>query len=147
MLLVHATSQDQLAAMCQAVVKQLKPGGRFVALTLNPQLVPGQLPRVEHYRSGVTVRGPLNEGAPVDVTMLTASGPLHLCDYYWSQATYESVLHQAGFDRIVWHAMQVSAEGFETYGRAYWQDYLTHPHIVVLEAQRRVMMCQTQIGV
>jgi len=59
---------------------------------------------------------------------------------------YESVLHQTGFERIVWHAMQVSPEGFETYGRAYWQAYLTHPHIVVLDAQRRVM-CQTQIGI
>ena len=106
-----------------------------MALTINPQLVPDQLPRVEHYRSGVTVRGPLYEGAPLDVTMLTASGPLHLCDYYWSQATYESVLRQAGFDTIIWHAMQVSAEGFETHGSAYWQAYLTHPHIVVLEAQ------------
>jgi hypothetical protein len=67
--------------------------------------------------------------------MLTASGPLHLCDYYWSQATYESVLRQAGFDTIIWHAMQVWAEGFETPGSAYWQAYLTHPHIVVLEAQ------------
>jgi hypothetical protein len=89
-LLGHATSPDQLAAMCQGVVKQLKPGGRFVALTLNPQLVPNQLLRVEHYRSGVTVRGPLYEGAPLDVTMLTASGPLHLRNYYWSQATYEA---------------------------------------------------------
>jgi class 3 adenylate cyclase len=134
-LLVHATSRDQLAAMCQAVVTQLKPGGRFVALTINPQLVPAQLPRVEHYGSGVTVQGPLHDGAPLDVMMFTASGPLRLRDYYWSQNTYESVLHQAGFDRIVWHTMQVSAEGFETYGNAYWQAYLTHPHIVVLEAQ------------
>jgi ubiquinone/menaquinone biosynthesis C-methylase UbiE len=133
-LLVHATSRDQLAAMCQAVVRQLKPGGRLVALTINPRLVPDQLPRVEHYHSGVTVQGPLYEGAPLDVTMLTASGPLHLRDYYWSQEMYESVLHQVGFKRIVWHAMQVSSEGFETYGRAYWQDYLNHPHIVVLEA-------------
>jgi hypothetical protein len=31
--------------------------------------------------------------------------------------------------------MQVSAEGLETYGSAYWQVYLNHPHIVVLEAQ------------
>jgi toxoflavin synthase len=141
-LLVHATSRDQLAAMCQAVVKQLRLGGRFVALTINPQLVPAPLLCIEHYRSGVTVQGPLREGAPLDVTMLTASGPLHLRNYYWSRDTYESVLHQAGFDKIVWHAMQVSAEGFETYGSAYWQDYLTHPHIVVLDAQRRVM-CQT----
>jgi SAM-dependent methyltransferase len=138
-LLVHASSRDQLAAMCQGVVKQLTSGGRFVALTINPQLVPGRLPRVEHYRSGVTVRGPLYDGAPLDVTMLTASGPLHLRDYYWSQATYESVLHETGFERIVWHAMQVSAEGLETYGSAYWHAYLTHPHIVVLDAQRQVM--------
>jgi ubiquinone/menaquinone biosynthesis C-methylase UbiE len=135
-LLVHATSREQLAAMCQAVVKQLKPGGRFVALTINPQLVPDRLPRVEHYRSGVTVPGPLYEGAPLDVTMLTASGPLHLRDYYWSRDTYESVLYQVGFKSMVWHVMQVSAQGFETYGNAYWQEYLNHPHIVVMEAQR-----------
>jgi hypothetical protein len=110
-------------------------GAPASALTINPHLVPDQLPRVEHYHSGVTVQGPLYEGAPLDVTMLTASGPVHICDYYWSQVTYEYVLHQAGFDRIICHAMQVSAAGFETYGRAYWQDYLNHPHIVVLEAQ------------
>ena len=46
------------------------------------------------------------------------------------------MLHQVGFDRTVWHAMQVSSEGFETYGSAYWQTYLTHPHIVVLEGQK-----------
>ena len=135
-LLVHATTRHQLAAMCQAIVKQLKPGGRFVALTINPHLVPDQLPRVEHYRSGVTVQGPLHEGAALDITMLTAGGPLHLRDYYWSQQTYESVLHQVGFKRVVWHAMQVSSEGVETYGSAYWQAYLTRPHIVVLEAQK-----------
>ena len=134
-LLVHAASRNQLVAMSQAIAKQLQPGGRFVALTINPQLVPDRLPRVEHYRSGVTLRGPLYEGAPLDVTMLTASGPLHLCDYYWSQAMYESVLHQAGFDGIIWHAMQVSPEGFETCGSAYWQDYRNYPHIVVLEAR------------
>jgi hypothetical protein len=55
---------------------------------------------------------------------------------FWTQETYESVLHQAGFERVVWHAMQVSAEGFEIYGSAYWRAYLAHPHIVVLEAQR-----------
>jgi ubiquinone/menaquinone biosynthesis C-methylase UbiE len=135
-LLVHAASREQLVAMCQAIVKQLKPEGRFVALTINPQLVPDRLPRVEQYGSGVTVSGPLYEGAPLDVTMLTASGPLHLRDYYWSRATYESVLRQVGFTRMVWHAMQVSPEGFAIYGSAYWHAYLTHPHIVVLDAQR-----------
>jgi len=39
-LLVHATTRSQLAAMCQAIGKQLKSGGRFVALTINPQCAP-----------------------------------------------------------------------------------------------------------
>jgi toxoflavin synthase len=135
-LLVHATTRPQLAAMCQAIVKQLKPGGRFVALTINLHLVLDRLPPVEHYQSGVTAQGPLREGTPLDITMLTASGPVHLRDYYWSQGTYESVLQQAGFGMIAWHAMRVSAEGFQTYGRAYWQAYLNNPPIVVLAAQR-----------
>jgi 2-polyprenyl-3-methyl-5-hydroxy-6-metoxy-1,4-benzoquinol methylase len=140
-LLVHATTRFQLAAMCQAIGKQLKPGGRFVALTINPHLMIDQLPRIEQYRSGVTVHGPLYEGAPLDITMLTASGPVHIRDYYWSQETYEDVLHQAGFGRIAWHAMRVSAEGLHAYGSAYWHDYLTHPHIVVLEAQKGGSLC------
>jgi hypothetical protein len=44
------------------------------------------------------------------------------------------VLLRAGFDNIVWHAMQVSSEGIEAYGGAYWQEYLKQPPIVVLEA-------------
>jgi toxoflavin synthase len=122
--------------MCQAIITQLKPGGRLVALTINPHLVPDRLPRVEHYHSGVTLPGPLYDGAPVEVTMLTASGPLQIRDYYWSQATYESVLRQVGIESIMWHAMQVSAAGFETFGRAYWEAYLAHPHSIVLEAPR-----------
>jgi ubiquinone/menaquinone biosynthesis C-methylase UbiE len=135
-LLVHASTRYQLAAMCQAITKQLKPGGRLVALTINPHLVIDQLPPIEKYQSGVTARGPLHEGAPIDITMLTASGPIHICDYYWSQGTYEDVLQQAGFGTISWHAMRVSAEGLQTYGRTYWQDYLNNPQIVVLEAQK-----------
>jgi hypothetical protein len=27
------------------------------------------------------------------------------------------------------------------YGSAYWHDYLTHPHIVVLEAQKGGSLC------
>ena len=65
-----------------------------MALTINPHLMIDQLPRIEQYRSGVTVHGPLYEGAPLDITMLTASGPVHIRDYYWSQETYEDVLHQ-----------------------------------------------------
>ena len=135
-LLVHATTQHQLAAMGQAIGKQLKPGGRFVALTINPHLVLEQLPPVEEYQSGVMAQGPLHEGMPLDITLLTTSGPVQIRDYYWSQETYESVLQQAGFRRMAWHAMRVSAEGFHTYGRAYWQDYLNNPPIVVLEAQK-----------
>jgi toxoflavin synthase len=135
-LLVHATTQHQLAAMCQAIRKQLKPRGRFVALTINPHLVLEQLPPVEQYQSGVTAQGPLREGMPLDITLLTTSGPVQIRDYYWSQETYEFVLQQAGFGRMAWHAMRVSAEGFHTYGRAYWQDYLNNPPIVVLEAQK-----------
>ena len=89
----------------------------------------------------MTVPGPLYEGAPLDITMLTASGPVHIRNYYWSQETYEDVLHQAGFGRIAWHAMRVSAEGLHAYGSAYWHDYLTHPHIVVLEAQKGGSLC------
>jgi ubiquinone/menaquinone biosynthesis C-methylase UbiE len=136
-LLVHATTRDQLVAMCQAIARQLKPEGRFVALTINPHLALDQLAPVEQYQSGVTAQGPLRDGMPLDVTMLTAGGPVQIRDYYWSQGTYESALQQAGFGMVAWHAMRVSPEGFDTYGRAYWRDYLNNPQIVVLEAQKR----------
>jgi hypothetical protein len=122
--------------MCQAMVKQLRPGGRFVALTINPHVVINRLPPIEKYQSGVTAKGPLYEGAPLDITMLTASGPVQIRDHYWSQMTYENVLRQAGVGLIVWHAMRVSEEGFQTYGTAHWQDYLNNPPIVVLEARK-----------
>jgi hypothetical protein len=131
-LLAHATTRHQLTAMCQAIGKQLKPGCRFVAFTINSHLVLGQPPPIEQCRSGATAQGPLRDGAPLAITMLMASGAVHICHYYWSQGTYESALQQAGFGLISWHAMRVSAEGSQTYGRAYWQDSLNNPPVVVL---------------
>jgi hypothetical protein len=52
-----------------------------VALTINPHLVLDRLRPIERYQSGVTAQGPLREGMPLDVTMLTASGRVRIRDY------------------------------------------------------------------
>jgi len=85
-LLVHATSRDQLSAMCQGVVKQLKPGGRLVALTINPQLVPDQLPRVEHYRSRHIPPGAANGWIKIEML----------------EGLYAGLTHPSTIPRLLW---------------------------------------------
>jgi hypothetical protein len=55
--------------------------------------------------------------------------------YRWSARTYERALRRAGFDAITWVRPGVSDEGYQLFGDAYWQNYLTCPQIMILDCR------------
>ncbi|MCY1036503.1 hypothetical protein OV207_34020 [Corallococcus sp. BB11-1] len=55
---------------------------------------------------------------------------------YWSQATYEQALREAGLQRLTWMRPECSAEGISRYGQEFWRDYLDNPHAVALRCER-----------
>lgn len=135
-LLPHAQTEQALIDMAQVMYDNLKPSGRLVTVTDNPDVTPRHMAAPEKFGIQMAINGPIQDGAPIEITVLTEGDPIRIQDYHWSKATYERALRKAGFQKIEWHNMLVSEEGVREYGESYWQDYLASPHIVVLECHK-----------
>ena len=135
-LLPHAKTKSELQAMCDAIFRNLKPGGRFIAVTIDPNISIKRQPELEKYGFRIQAKTPLADGMPLTVTLFTPDEPIYIKDYYWSRQTYEQHLKIAGFHNIAWRPMQVSKEGLAKFGKEYWQGFLDNPGIIVLEAQK-----------
>lgn len=135
-LLHYASSLDSLAAMCAGLARNLKPGGRFVGVVMNPQPPPAD----DTYRSyGLHMRQPdaSTDGAAVHfrVEMGGALTP-EFTAYRFRRPTLEAALTAAGFSDIAWPGVRVSAQGLQQHGAEYWAPYLAHPHAVVLQCRK-----------
>lgn len=145
-VLCYATTVENLEAMCRSAKQDLKPGGVFLAPTLNS----GYADESEHpgyyadyyaaYGFGMSaVTPPAQEGATVTLSMWFPDGsgvdPVALDAVWWSQDTYERALRTAGFTSITWHRMEVSPEGVQAFPAPYWDRYLARPHALVVEAR------------
>ncbi len=135
-LLPHAKTESELQAMCDAIFRNLKPKGRFIAVTIDPNISIKRQPTLEKYGFRIQAKSPLTDGMPLTVTLLTADEPIFIKDHYWSRQTYEQHLKIAGFHHIAWRTMRVSNEGLAKFGNEYWQEFLNNPGIIVLEAQK-----------
>ncbi|MGX1778595.1 class I SAM-dependent methyltransferase [Nocardia brasiliensis] len=144
--LCYATTGQDLEAMCRTAKQDLKPGGVFLASTMNPEYAdenehPGYYS--DYYASyGFSMSAispPVEEGSTVVLSMRfpEESGvePVALEAVWWSAKAYETALRAAGFTSIAWHRMQVSAEGQRAHPAPFWDRYLARPHALVLEAQ------------
>ncbi|AGC43329.1 methyltransferase [Myxococcus stipitatus DSM 14675] len=134
-LLHYAHSPEHMLRMCRNIHAHLKPGGSFVTYTFNP---------------GFSAKGPNSTRygismldfpqAPQDGHAITAElhtkTPFTIHFSYWSQATHEQVLREAGFHSLTWTRPECSSEGLLKYGQAFWQDYLDNPHGIALRCQR-----------
>lgn len=145
-VLCYATTVEDLEAMCRIAKQDLKPGGVFLAPTMNPEYAdesehPGYYS--DYYAaygfSMSAVTSPVEEGSTVTLSMWFPEGsgvqPVALDAVWWSQETYEKALRAAGFTSISWHRMEVSAEGLRAHPAPFWDRYLARPHALVVEAR------------
>ena len=136
-LFPYAPTRQALDKMVRALAANLKSEGRLLAVTTNPALEKTDLSDLTKYGTKMELAEPLEDGAPVIATLFTAAGDIRLSTTYWSQATYERVFVEAGFEQVTWHRMRVSHDGLQAHGEAYWRTYLANPIIVLLEATKR----------
>ncbi|MEI8348557.1 MAG: class I SAM-dependent methyltransferase [Candidatus Omnitrophota bacterium] len=133
-LLHYSKTKEELSEICKNVCLNLKPGGKFVTLNLNPAQ-PLQLDK--RYDSTIIATGPLREGAVLKVTLYLDSRKICSFDnYHWAKRTYEAALSRAGFDGVNWRDIKVSKEGIEKFGSDFWQDYLRQPGVIVIECNK-----------
>ena len=135
-LLNYAHSAEELTQMCRAVVRVLKPGGRFVTVNSNPTEPVVAFPAARAYGFSRRVEGELVEGAPVILEFFLPEGSFEVTNYYLSAATMEKAFRVAGLREFRWHAAEISPEGLSELGRQYWADFLEHPPVAFIECVR-----------
>jgi len=136
----YAKTQEQLHKMCQTIVANLKPGGRFVSINNNLELLPQFYSKIEKYGIFQSVLEPLQEGTPITISVTSgADGDLVTYEnYYLSKSTYEWAFREVGFQEIRWHQPTVSPEGVQEFGKDYWQDFLNFPELIGIECFSRL---------
>ena len=138
MLLHYAPTPDDLARMCHAVAANLKPGGRFVAVNLNPRLSCDETtsPEFAKYHVSCALAGPPGEGAKLLVKLETHGFTVQFHNYWYSPDTYEGALRGAGFHTIAWHDLDIPPELERAFGAAYWDLLIQRPLLSVLTCIR-----------
>ncbi len=131
-LLNCASTKEQLLKMCQAIAIHLKPGGRFVSLNNNLELLPEFYHKHQKYGIARRCAQSLQEGTPITLTLSIPDDgeSISIDNYYLSQATYEWALMSAGFKEIRWHHPIVSPKGIQKFGSEFWQDYIDYPDMI-----------------
>ncbi|MFJ3903675.1 class I SAM-dependent methyltransferase [Streptomyces sp. NPDC090025] len=133
-LLPDASCEEEFAAFCATARQALAPrGGRFVAVTLNPDFA--TCPQW-YWDYGLTLHTdqPAEEGASVLLTTLMGNHVVQWTAHRWSVAAQERALRRAGFSTVDWSCPEVSAAGRERLDNGFWANYLTRPHSLIVEA-------------
>ncbi|MEX0349800.1 MAG: class I SAM-dependent methyltransferase [Paracoccaceae bacterium] len=124
----YAPSEAALFAMCRQIGRNLKPGGRFVTYTINPDYdFSAQDPAMEaqfgfRYE---TIKPPRH---------LLIIGGFEVDIWQWSTETHEAALTAAGLVDIKWHPLELPATRPDLAPQVQW--YLDNPSCVVLSAER-----------
>lgn len=132
-LLHYAESFEHMARMGRAIYANLKPGGRLVTVTANPDFSQSG-PNCTKYGLRVRWSEPVKDGDRTFADILVEP-PFTLEAYYWSRATQERALTEAGFKNVTWVRPECSPEGLAAYGD-FWKDYLDNPHAVLIACEK-----------
>lgn len=137
-LLNYASTKHQLLKMCQTISANLKPGGQFISLNNNLDLLPEFYHKCEKYGLAKSCPGALQEGTPLTLTLTVGDDgeKVSFDNYYLSKATYEWALRSVGFKDIQWHNLTVSPEGVQKFSQEFWQDALDYPYIVGITCKK-----------
>lgn len=141
-VLCYAPTTEVLTAMCRTARAYLRPGGRFLAPTFNPDYVDAREDQDYYrpYQFSLTAAAPepVKDGAVVRLDAWFAQPgvePVNIEAVWWSRDTYEQALREAGFTHLDWHPMTVGRAGIDAHGADFWERYLQRPHAVVVEAR------------
>ncbi len=141
MLLHYAATPEELARMSRSIAANMRPGGRFVAVNLNPRLSCEETisPEFEKYHVTCTLAGPAGEageGARLLVEIEANGAAAQFHNYWHGPETYERALRGAGFTEIAWHDLVIPPELERAFGATYWDYFLKHPLLAVLTCAR-----------
>ena len=133
-LLDEASHYAEMLAMWQNVWANLKPGGRFIALT-NNTFVPRDLPWDPRYGITSRVLNKTDEGGwKCRVTAFTQPEVMEFDYYHYQHDFYERAAKEAGFQGVRWHSHRLP--GGQEWPEGYWDVLNLQPHFCLCSAIR-----------
>jgi 2-polyprenyl-3-methyl-5-hydroxy-6-metoxy-1,4-benzoquinol methylase len=132
-LLHYSDTKEKLSLMCKSAYENLREGGRFITLNINP----GN-PLTSEKKYGAVIRcDELREGAELKTTLFSNGEEYcSFTNYHWSRETYEQSLGKAGFSAIEWVPMEASGEGIARLGKRFWEAYYRNPYLIIIKAAK-----------
>lgn len=117
----YAATTSELVQMAKTVASSLKPGGKLIAFSENPEK-----PVHAGVQYGVQVEalGPIADGVKIRRTHYENGKALFSFEHHhYEKATYERALQQAGLQDIRWPPFTLSEQA--AVNADYWQSYIT----------------------
>lgn len=124
----YAESVDELGRMGRFIARNLRPGGRFVGYTINPDYDFRRQPADMEDSVGFRYRIVAPPAYALQI------GQFSLPIWQWSRAEHETALLAAGLTDVVWHALTLPAERADLADRFAW--YLQNPSLIVISARK-----------
>ncbi|WP_408888009.1 class I SAM-dependent methyltransferase [Myxococcus faecalis] len=133
-LLNYAGARQELLDMCRGAYANLKPGGRFIAMTIDPTF---DVARSSWAPYGVEVLSEqLEDGRHFCKALFLTEPPAPFEYFRWSTQVYEATLAEAGFRDITWHPFEIPEEALQKHGEAFWRVYRENPLLTALSGQK-----------
>lgn len=132
-LLVYAHDRQELAQMCQGLARLLRPGGRFVTITTNPDVYSFKpTPDYRKYGFEMKLAAAAVEGAPILWRNHVEGAVLDIENYYLPLSAYEQAFTNAGFRSFAVHPLELfPAEQKEDV--SYWDELLEYPIAILID--------------
>jgi ubiquinone/menaquinone biosynthesis C-methylase UbiE len=133
-LLNYADTREKLDAMCQAVSRSLRPGGRFVTVNNNPSQSPQRFAATEKYGFIKSAGEALRPGTPITYTIFQDGGTFTFDNYYLSAVAHEEALQAVGLRDVEWIAPRLSPRWSED--PSFWDDFFDDPSVIFLQCRK-----------
>jgi toxoflavin synthase len=133
-VLPYAASYRTLEQMCANMSRLLRPGGRLVTLPIHPDYHPDPAYYVP-YGFSLTAAEPHADGGVVRLDLFHAEFRATVTAWYWSAASLERALHQAGFKHVGYKNPRPARFPELEEAPESLRAYLRRPHAVILDCR------------
>ena len=136
-LLNYAKNAEEMVQFGKVISKHLNPGGRFVTINSNPN---HKAPVKTMFKYGFTRENESYlEGGEIAYRFYQEDGShIEVVNYHLEQSTQEVALKQAGLSNIQWHETELSPEGKEAFGDAFWEAILETQPVIGLSCSKKL---------
>lgn len=136
-LLPYADTVENLVGMFQTIASNLKSGGRFVGITMNPDLAEADLLAYRQYGITMAASDVLRDKTPITFTVtFPDKSSFSVETTHWGRPTYEWAAGRAGLRNLCWHDIGVSSQGYQQFDADFWQPYATKPYSAMLTCMK-----------